>query len=58
MSIHQSEELEHYQKYKAAYIRAFDRMLKRRESENMKDKTDVWGSDAESIYKWWIEKGV
>lgn len=47
MSTHRAEELERYPKFKQAYIRAFDRMLK--------DKEDVttWKT-GEDVYQWWI----
>lgn len=47
MSSHQAEELEKYQKYKQAYIRAFQRMI---------DKFDrpIQWKTGEDVYKWWI----
>ena len=39
-----------YPKYKAAYIRAFDRMLKRREEAG---KPTTWESGLE-VWKWWV----
>ena len=49
MSVHRAEELERYPKFKQAYIRAFDRMLK--------DKEDVttWKT-GEDVYQWWIKE--
>lgn len=49
MNTHNAEELERYPKIKAAYIRAFDRMLK---NERVKYK---WKT-AEEVYKWWIRE--
>lgn len=49
MSTHQAEELERYPKFKQAYIRAFDRMLK-----NMEDVT-TWKT-GEDVYQWWIKE--
>lgn len=48
MSTHQAEDLERYPKFKQAYIRAFDRMLK-----NMEDVT-TWKT-GEDVYQWWIK---
>ena len=48
MSTHRAEELERYPKFKQAYIRAFDRMLK-----NMED-VPTWKT-GEDVYQWWIK---
>lgn len=48
MSAKQSEELEKYPKYKQAYIRAFDRMLK-------SGKEYEWKS-GEEVMEWWLGK--
>lgn len=53
MSTRQKQELEQYQKYKQAYIRAFERMLKKRKEEGKDDSTGKWTS-AEAVYNWWI----
>ncbi len=53
MSSHQAEELEAYPKIKAAYIRAFDRMLKAREEKNR--PTDTWET-GEDVFNWWVRK--
>lgn len=45
----QKNELEAYPKYKQAYIRAFDRMLK-----NRKEVAD-WET-GQDVYNWWISK--
>lgn len=47
----QIKELELYPEYKKLYIRAFDGMVKYRESKGM-DNSD-W-NNGEKIYKWWI----
>ena len=50
MSSRQAAEFERYPKYKQAYIRTFDRMLK--------ENTDVdyrWDS-GEDVFKWWITR--
>lgn len=49
MSANKKNELEAYPKYKQAYIRAFDRMLK-----NRKDVAD-WET-GQDVYNWWISK--
>lgn len=48
MSSHRAEELERYPKFKQAYIRAFDRMLK-----NVED-APTWKT-GEDVYQWWIK---
>lgn len=49
MSTIQAEELEKYPKYKQAYIRAFDRMIKNQ------DKTYSW-ENGEDVMKWWLKR--
>ena len=49
MSTNKGKELEAYPKYKQAYIRAFDRMLKN------KEKVVDWET-GEDVYNWWISK--
>ena len=49
MGSHQMEEFKRYPKYKQAYIRAFDRMLKSKVSDDWKTGEDV--------YNWWVNKG-
>lgn len=44
--------LAQYPKYRAAYVRAFDRMVKRRE-ECGKVNQGVW-FDGESVMRWWV----
>lgn len=48
MSSRQIKELDAYPKYKQAYIRAFDKMLK--------DKDVTTWKTAEDVYKWWIRE--
>lgn len=54
----QKKELEMYPIYKLNYIRAFDRMLKRRKESGKDDVTGKTGrhcwKDGEAVYKWWI----
>lgn len=54
----QIKELEMYPKYKLNYIRAFDRMLKRRKENGKDDTTGKEGlhkwTDGEVVFKWWI----
>lgn len=47
------QEFEKYPKYKAAYIRAFDRMLKEREKRGLENKAK-WSSGAK-VFKWWMQ---
>jgi len=42
-----------FPKYQAAYIRAFDQMLKHREKRGKKPFTK--GKDAESVFRWWTD---
>lgn len=55
MGTRQKQELEQYPKYKQAYIRAFERMLKKRKEEGKDDSKGKWTS-AEAVYDWWISK--
>lgn len=48
----QQQELERYPKYKEAYIRAFDRMLK---NNRDKVKNSTWKT-GEDVMTWWISK--
>lgn len=49
MASNQSEELERYPKYKQAYLRAFERMLRTLDDENRR----TWKT-AEDVMRWWI----
>lgn len=44
-------ELARYPKYKDAYIRAFERMLRERKPD--RTKSPIW-KDAEDVYNWWL----
>lgn len=50
MNTKKEEELNRYPKFKQAYVRAFDRMIK-----NHKRKENNWGN-GEAVYKWWVER--
>ena len=52
MNKNRKQELEKYPKYKAAYIRAFQKML-----DNRKKPDSAWKT-AEDVYKWWIREGA
>lgn len=52
MSTHNGEELEKYQKYKQAYLRAFQRMIEQRKANNM---DCVWQT-AEEVMEWWLKQ--
>lgn len=41
-----------YPKYRENYVRAFDRMLKKREEDGMTN-TAAW-SDGEHVMRWWV----
>ena len=51
ISTRQAEELDKYPKYKMAYIRAFERMIKHR--KEMGKDVGTWKS-GEDVLKWWI----
>lgn len=50
MSTRQADELEKYPKYKQAYMRAFDRMLKEIHEKGLET---TWET-AEDVYNWWV----
>lgn len=53
-------EFDLYPKYKAMYIRAFDRMVearKAREKPTMRQSGEEWQT-GEDVYHWWMEDGV
>lgn len=54
LSTKQVQELEMYPKYKEQFIRTFDKLLKIRK-ENGKDDSKGYWTDAESLYKWWVQ---
>ena len=51
MSNKAGEELEKYPKIKQAYMRAFERMLKRRKERGLETR---W-QNAEEVYRWWLQ---
>ena len=51
-------EFARYPKIKAAYIRAFDRMLKERERKGRIDGGTRWGNTGVDVFHWWMEDGV
>lgn len=53
MSNNQKSELEKYPKFKQAYLRSFDKMLKKLEPESERERT--WKT-AEDVMKWWLER--
>lgn len=54
MASNQRSELEQYPKYKALYIKAFERMLEKRRKNGKDDAARGKWKDAEGVYKWWI----
>ena len=50
MNTNAAVELEQYPKYKEAYLRAFDKMLKRYETPQK-----GW-ENAEAVMDWWLER--
>lgn len=50
MNTNKEEELNRYPKFKQAYIRAFDRMIKSHQK-----KENNW-EKGEDVYKWWVER--
>lgn len=51
MSTHQKEELEKYPKYKANYLKAFQRMLDLMNENELKPK---WQTP-EEVMAWWVK---
>ena len=49
-------EAKDYPKYRANYVRAFDRMLKAREEAGLENK--VGWTDGESVMRWWLGYGA
>lgn len=45
-------DFEQYPKYRAAYVRAFDKMLQEREKAGL--TTDGTWSDGEHVMRWWV----
>lgn len=52
MNNHAAEELEKYPKYRQAYLRAFDRMLKNMDKAELKT---TWKT-ADDVMRWWLRK--
>lgn len=46
-----------FPKFKAAYIRSFDRMMEERKRRGKSDNY-TWGHDGVDIFHWWMEDGV
>lgn len=46
--------LQLYPKYKENYIKAFDRMLKKRLADGKENKSKYEWTDGEAVYRWWI----
>ena len=46
-----------FPKFKAAYIRSFDRMMEERKRRG-KAENCAWGDDGVDIFHWWMEDGV
>lgn len=51
-------EFELFPKYKAAYIRAFQKMMERREQLGRNEAGMRWGTDGLDVFNWWMENGV
>lgn len=51
-------EFKQYPKVKAAYIRAFDRMLANRRARGKMEGGTIWGDTGLDVYHWWMEDGV
>lgn len=52
MSSNQKKDLDDYPKYKRAYLRAFEKMLKERKKKGL-GVTEEW-RDADGVMEWWI----
>lgn len=57
-TVMRQREFARYPKYQAAYIRAFDRMLKERIRRGRIDGTWREGTTGIEIFHWWMEDGV
>ena len=55
---HRYAEFKRYPKIKAAYIRAFDRMLLEREKRGKAEGPMRWGTTGTDVFHWWMEDGV
>ena len=55
---HRNTEFSRYPKIKAAYVRAFDRMLDERRRRGKMDGGVRFGETGEDVMHWWMEDGV
>lgn len=55
MSVNRAKELERYPKVRAAYIRAFDRMLITKKERGNLEEDATW-TDGEAVMKWYLSK--
>lgn len=53
----QTHEFELYPKYKANYIRAFERMLKYRHKHELDGEGKQNWETGEDVFNWWINNG-
>lgn len=59
LSTNQVQTLEMYPKYKAQFIRAFEKMIEKRRADGKgefigKDGKPCW-TDGEAVYRWWVQ---
>ena len=47
-----------FPKFKAAYIRSFDRMILERERRGKMENGMRWGNNGVDVFHWWMEDGV
>ena len=47
-----------FPKFKAAYIRSFDRMMEERKSRGKMENGMRWGNNGVDVFHWWMEDGV
>jgi phosphoadenosine phosphosulfate reductase len=52
------QEFARYPKFRAMYVRAFDRMLAERERRGKMVGTWKTGTTGEDVFHWWMEDGV
>ena len=53
MSNHAAEDLAKYPKYKAAYLRAYSRMIEQRKLRGLETKIESWDTP-EGVLNWWV----
>ena len=51
-------EFARYLKYKAMYVRAFDRMLEERQKRGKLEGNMRWGRTGNDVFHWWMDDGV